>query len=236
MTSPPSPVNRQHLCSRQASSCARCSVSWLAIDEMFALEWATYPRSFPAQPSLSFWQRYNRRKCAYLLRDLAATADLRPILHSFPFSSWTLHTGGSERQDNNIHIFDALSSTSFFSKPLARWPICMRQSQDSLPVASPTPHRRCTQGGQFSKLSLRSIAPWKSSTTSLQLIRQHGQLQQSRRPLFSLVPPSLLTVRTLPKRTGPALYLGLQTQSRGSFDLVSSPVRSGSVSNWQESA
>ena len=37
-------------------------VSWLAIDEMFALEWATYRRCFPAQPPLSFWQRYNKRK------------------------------------------------------------------------------------------------------------------------------------------------------------------------------
>ena len=63
-------------------------VSWLAIDEKFALEWATY-RCFPAQPPLSTL-RYNKRKCAHLLRDLAATIDPPlPTVHSLPFSSWT---------------------------------------------------------------------------------------------------------------------------------------------------
>ena len=52
--------------------------SWLAIHEMLALEWATYRRCFPAQRVLSAWQRFNRRKCAHLLRDLAATVDLPP--------------------------------------------------------------------------------------------------------------------------------------------------------------
>ena len=52
-------------------------VSWLIIDEMFALELATYRRCFPVQPILLALQR-NRRKCAHLLRDLAATADLPP--------------------------------------------------------------------------------------------------------------------------------------------------------------
>ena len=39
-------------------------VSWPAIDEMFALDWATYRRCFSEQPPLSFWQRYKRRRCA----------------------------------------------------------------------------------------------------------------------------------------------------------------------------
>ena len=43
---------------------------------MFALEWATYQRCFPALPPLSAWQWFNRRKCAYLLRDHAATTHL----------------------------------------------------------------------------------------------------------------------------------------------------------------
>ena len=91
----------------------------------------------------------------------------RPTVPSFLFSSWTLLTDGSEREDNDIHIFD--------SSTLAHWQVSKRQSQDSSPDASPITHRCCTQCGQFSKLSLRSIASWKSSTTSLQVIRQqHG--------------------------------------------------------------
>ena len=82
-------------------------VSWLAIDEMFTLEWATYRRCFPAQPPLSALQRYNRRKCAHLLRDLATTADLPPTVHSVPFSFWTLLTGVRKGR-NDICIFDVL--------------------------------------------------------------------------------------------------------------------------------
>ena len=48
-------------------------VPWLAINDLFTLEWATYQRCFPAQPLLSALQRKNRRKCAYPLRDLAVT-------------------------------------------------------------------------------------------------------------------------------------------------------------------
>ena len=139
MTSPPSPVNRQHLCSHESvqlptptlteqfasafpmlpgdlelkSSLRRSRVSWLAIDEMFAPEWATYCRCFPAQPPLSAVQRCNRRKCAYLLRDLATPADLPP--HSALFSLQVLEFAHrwSERQDNNFHIFDVLSQYIF---------------------------------------------------------------------------------------------------------------------------
>ena len=53
-------------------------VFWLAIDEMFPLEWATKRRCFPAKLPLSALQRYNRRKCAHLLRDFAASAGLPP--------------------------------------------------------------------------------------------------------------------------------------------------------------
>ena len=44
----------------------KCSM--MAIDEMFAKELATFRRCF--------WQRYNRRKCAHIQRELATTADL----------------------------------------------------------------------------------------------------------------------------------------------------------------
>ena len=49
-------------------------------------------RCFLAQPILSALQRHNRRKCAHL----AASADLPP------------HHRWSEREDNDIHIFDVL--------------------------------------------------------------------------------------------------------------------------------
>ena len=48
------------------------------IDEMLALEVETCQRCFTAQPALSGLQRYDRGKCAFLLRDLAAAADLPP--------------------------------------------------------------------------------------------------------------------------------------------------------------
>ena len=53
----------------------------------------------------------------------------RPIVHSFRFSSWILLTGG------------------------------LRGNTTTSPGASPTPHRRFTQGGESSKLLLNSIAP-----------------------------------------------------------------------------
>ena len=53
-------------------------VSWQIIDDMLAMEVETHRRCFPAQPPLSALQRYNRRKCAFLLRDLAAAAYLPP--------------------------------------------------------------------------------------------------------------------------------------------------------------
>ena len=87
-------------------------VSWLAIDEMFALEWAPYRRCFPAPPILSALQRYNRRKCAHLLRDLAATADLPPRSAFFSLQLLDLAHRWSEREDNEIHIFDVLPLTA----------------------------------------------------------------------------------------------------------------------------
>ena len=83
-------------------------VSWLIIDEMFALELETKRRCFPAQLVLSALQRYNRHKCAHLLRDLAAAADLRP--HRALFSQQLLtHRWWSEGDDNDIGKVGVLS-------------------------------------------------------------------------------------------------------------------------------
>ena len=81
-------------------------VSWLAMDEMFALELATFRRCFPAHPLLSALHKYNRRKCAHLERDLAATVDLPPHSAFFSLQLLDLAHRWSEREDNDIHIFD----------------------------------------------------------------------------------------------------------------------------------
>ena len=83
-------------------------VSWLTVDEMFALELVTYRRCFPAQSILSTLRRYSRRKCAHLLRDLAATADWPPHCALFSLQLLDLAHKWSEREDNDIHIFDVL--------------------------------------------------------------------------------------------------------------------------------
>ena len=114
------------------------------------------------------------------------TVTLPPLLISRPthFSLQLLDLAhrGSDREDNDIHIFGVLpwlpQSTSLrplrvLSKLLAHRPICQRQSQDSLPDASRTTHRPCTQGGQLSKWILSNVASWKSSR------QQHGSMSSS---------------------------------------------------------
>ena len=64
---------------------------------MLALEVKTCQRCFPRQPALSALQRYNGRKCAFLLRDRAAAANLPP--HGTLFSQQLLgltHRGGQK--------------------------------------------------------------------------------------------------------------------------------------------
>ena len=53
-------------------------------------------------------QRYNRRKCAHLLRDLATTVDLPPHSAFFSLQLLDLAHRWSEREDNDIQIFDVL--------------------------------------------------------------------------------------------------------------------------------
>ena len=78
-------------------------VFWQVIDEMLALKVETYRRCFPAQPALSALQMYHRRKCAFLLRDLAAAANLPP--HGALLSQQLLdltHRRWTERADTDI--------------------------------------------------------------------------------------------------------------------------------------
>ena len=95
-------------------------------------------------------------------------------------------------------------------------------------------HHGCTVRGQLSKLSLRSIASWKYSATSLQLtlptvwievfklLRCH---QQSQRPLLSVVSPDVLAHGAQgvaeDNVRDQALHRGRQAQSRASFGVVS---------------
>ena len=82
-------------------------VSGQVVDEVLALEWDTFRLCFPAQPAPSALQRCNRRKRAFFLRDLAATADLP--LHSALFSQLLLdltHRWWTEREEPDIDIND----------------------------------------------------------------------------------------------------------------------------------
>ena len=84
-------------------------MSWLVIEDVFALEWATYRRCFPPQPPLAARQRLNRQKCANLIQDLVDDAALPPQSAHFSLQLLDLAHRGSERQENNNHIFDVLS-------------------------------------------------------------------------------------------------------------------------------
>ena len=73
-------------------------------------------------------------------------------MHPFPFSSWTLLTGGLRgktttstssasspwRPQSTSSLKRILHRLRVHSIPLARWPICKRQSEDSLPDAAPS--------------------------------------------------------------------------------------------------
>ena len=191
-------------------------VSWLIIDEMFALELETYRRCFPAQRVLSALPRYNRHKCAHLLRDLAATADLPP--HSALFSQQLLdmtHRWWSEGDDNDIIIVDVLPLAAAVYVHIelrsARYPgpdpspdpQQPRPSPHFLPGASLTTPHCCTQRGQFRELSeeyriLGSVNYELGTHTPAAWIQVFKQrlsmchLSSHLRPFLSLVPPDVL--------------------------------------------
>ena len=98
-------------------------------------------------------------------------------------------------------------------------------------MSSNITHHAVCNDGQFSKLSLRRIASWKSSTTSLQLIRQqHGfpcgassnSSSRNARSFRWYLPACLLAVRrVLLKRTfGISPLPWTPDPSRGSFGVV----------------
>ena len=158
-------------------------MSWLVSEGMSAL--ATHRRCFPVQPPLSDRQRFNSQKCAHLVQDLVAAAALPPRSAHSSLQLLNLVHKWSERQDNDIHIFDHWRPQSTYqnescacSRSTARPPagrLACGNRKTPCQTSARLRTGRCTQGGQFSKLFLRSIASWKSSTTSLQLPRQrHG--------------------------------------------------------------
>ena len=79
---------------------------------MLALEVETHRRCFPAQPTLSALQRYTRRKCAFLLRDLVRAAHLPP--HGAHFSQQLLnHRKWTERADIDINDVHSLAAAVY---------------------------------------------------------------------------------------------------------------------------
>ena len=77
---------------------------------MLTLERDVFQRSLTAQPAPTALQRFNKSKCAHLLRDLAASADLAP--HSVLFSQQLLdltHRWWSEAEDPDIDVNDVYS-------------------------------------------------------------------------------------------------------------------------------
>ena len=138
------------------------------------------------QPTLSALQ-----KCAHLLRDLAATVDLPPHSSLFSLQLLDLAHRWSEREDNDIDIFDVLPLAAVvyiqikLNSALAPDPDPFPDPQqparplaDLLTAITRLLARRQLHNaahgrrGQSSKSSLRSIASWTTSTTSLPLTRR----------------------------------------------------------------
>ena len=117
-------------------------------------------------------RRYNGRKCAFLLRDLAAAANLPPHGRSSPSNLWICLTGRwTERADtdidiNDIHLLAAavhihikLHSEGFqipASRPSAASSLLLPTCSQTLPLSSPGPSlitlHSCTQPGRSKML------------------------------------------------------------------------------------
>ena len=236
-------------------------VSWLAIDEMFALEWATYRRCFQAQPLLSALQRYIRRKCAHLLRDLAATADLPPNSALFSQQLLDLAHRWFEREDNDIDIgdFHPLAAAVYIHIKLhsARYP-------DAVPYQFPDPQqlarpladlliaiaalsldnsgscrRRISYPGSVNdELCTPTQAAWIQVFKQCLSLWCQQQLQLSQRPLLSLVPPDVLARVSQDVADVHVFEQPFNMDSRPSHVGArgSSRARSASVSKWLECA
>ena len=187
-------------------------VSWLAFHEMFALVWAPYRRCLPAQPILSALQRYNRWKCAHLLRDLAATVDLPP--HSAFFSLQFLGPGsqvvrkGSQRHPPiwlpqstsrlnwtqrrlQIHFNSQSSATR---STIGRLADGNRQTPRHQLHNAPSLHTAWTiQQIVTEEYRILEVLNFELAThTPAAWIEVFGNFSSRNAPLFSLVPPDVL--------------------------------------------
>ena len=165
-------------------------VSWQIIGEVLAVELGTYRRCFPAQPALSAMQRHNWRKCAFLLRDLAAAANLPPFgalsqqLLDLTHRWWTARAD-TDIDINDIHPVAAAVYTHIklhserypgpapfqLPRPSPASPLRDRHSH-SYRALLPRPY--CTQPGRSNKLSQNSVVSWSQFTTSV--ARPHRRL------------------------------------------------------------
>ena len=114
-------------------------VSGQHVLDLLALEFDVFQRCLSAQPAPTALQRFNRCKCAHLLRDLAATADLPP--HSALFSQQLLdltHRWWSEAEGPDIDVNDVypLAAAAYICIKLhsARYP-------DPAPLQLPDPRQ-----------------------------------------------------------------------------------------------
>ena len=183
--------------------------------EMFEVEWATYRRCFPAQPILSALQRYNRRKRAHLLRDLATTVDLPPHSALFSLQLLDLAHRWSEREDNDFHIFDVLplAATVYISWLRLNPPPAPDRQQPARPLAdllaasagllawrqphnAPSLQQVVTEEYRIlevlgCELATHTPAAWIDVFKQRLSLWCQQQLQQSQRPLLSLVSPDV---------------------------------------------
>ena len=173
-------------------------------------------------------------------------------LHSAHFTLQLLDLAHrlSEREDNGIHIFDVLllGAAVYISIKMdparAQVPRPTRPLADLLATIARLLARRQTHNAPllhtrwtFSKLLLRSIASWKSSTASVQLLRQqHGSTSSNSGSFggnsnsISRVTRTFTATSQLARSrracycsgvlSGPSLYRELQTQSIWGNGLV----------------
>ena len=176
----------------------------------------------PAQPPLSALQRYIRRKCPFLLRDLAAAADLLP--HGALFSQQLLdltHRWWTERADTDIDINDnhllrslriklhseiSRSSPNPALRPFAASPLfdrpshSYRRSPRQAPASQPSITTLSLDGrrGYHRRVSypgVSSLRAWHTHTGGLD-----SSLREAPHPVVPAVPAACAAVSALAPR------------------------------------
>ena len=197
-------------------------VSWMVIEDMFALDRAIYQRCFPAQLPLSDRQRFNWQKFAHLLQDVGAAAALPPHSAHFPLQLLDLAHVWSERGDNDIHIFDVLPLAAavyiFLSNRIPRGlRLHDTLAHSRLLAASPTTHCRCAQRGQ----QLPRQQPGSKFSNATFLSGKNNSSSRNTRTSRVRHPPCSQTVRiSLQRPTFGSPWSELQSQSSQSICLV----------------